>query len=150
SAGMHVLNRVLLPLVFAMIVSVQGTAANAATPTARFVVLRSTGQTGTLTGTEDGSATDTNWRVDDNGRGPKIKEHIEFGPGGLPIRWDLEGTSEYGGPVKESFRVKGTRAEWISLDDKGDAEARNPLYLVKSGTPWATQIYLSALLAAKD
>ena len=150
SGTMSVLNRVLLPLMFAVILAVQETAANAAAPSARFVLVTSTGPIGSLAVTDGGSATDTHWRVDDNGRGPKIKEHIELGPGGLPVRWDLEGTSEFGGPVKESFRVNGTRAEWVTLDDKGNAEARDPLYLVKSGTPWAIQIYLSALLAAKD
>src|SRR5206468_2369606 len=77
----------------------------------RFVLLTSSGPIGTLTVTEDGRSTDTVYRVDDNGRGSKLTEHVELGPDGLPKRWDVQGTSWFGAPVKESFIVENGKAK---------------------------------------
>ena len=124
--------------------------ASAAPATTRFKLLSSTGEVGTLVGTEDGDVVETDYRVDDNGRGPKLRERIELGPGGLPRRWAIEGRSECGAPVKESFSVEGDRARWTSLDDAGEAEGQDALYLANNGTPWALGIYLKVLRISKD
>jgi hypothetical protein len=57
----------------------------------RFAVVTSSGTIGTLSVSEDGRSADTVYRVDDNGRGSKLTEHIELGPDGLPRRWDHSG-----------------------------------------------------------
>ena len=42
------------------------------------------GRIGTLVVTSQGTSVDVDWRVDDSGRGPKIREHVVLGPNGLP------------------------------------------------------------------
>ena len=50
---------------------------SAAPSRSRFILITAPGPIGTLTVAEDGNTVYTDWKVDDNGRGPKIKEHIE-------------------------------------------------------------------------
>src|ERR1700748_1151293 len=83
-----------------------------AATTERMALVTANGRIGTLAVTTQGSAIDVDWRVDDNGRGPKIKEHIVLGKNGLPTSRTIEGTSTFGAPVKESFTVEGGRARW--------------------------------------
>src|SRR5215467_1474082 len=78
----------------------------------RLALVTSSGTIGTLTVSEDGRSLDTVFRVDDNGRGSKLTEHVELGPDGLPRRWDIQGNSWFGAPVKESFIVENGRAKW--------------------------------------
>src|SRR5262245_30544394 len=52
----------------------------AAPRVSHFKLLTAPGTIGTLSVTEDGNTVDTDFRVDDNGRGPKLKEHILAGP----------------------------------------------------------------------
>jgi hypothetical protein len=116
----------------------------------RYTLVTSSGPIGTLTVTESGRAVDNEYRVDDNGRGSKLREHVDLGSDGLPRRWDIQGSSWFGAPVKETFAIENGRATWTSLDDHGDAEAKNALYIANNGTPWAVGLYLKALLATKD
>ena len=122
----------------------------AAQQPARYVLVTSSGTIGTLTVTESGRSVDNDYRVDDNGRGSKLREHIELGSDGLPRTWEIQGTSWFGAPVKEAFTVENGRATWTTLDDTGDANAKNALYVANNGTPWAAGVYLRALLATKD
>ena len=123
--------------------------APAAQQASRYTLVTSSGTIGTLTVTENGRAVDNDYRVDDNGRGSKLREHVELGPDGLPRRWDIQGAGWFGAPVKETFLVENERAIWTSLDDKGEADAKGALYLANNGTPWAKGLYLKALLGAK-
>ena len=91
----------------------------------RFTLVTSSGTIGTLTVTENGRSVENDYRVDDNGRGSKLREHLDLGPDGLPRRWEIQGSSWFGAPVKENFSVENGRAKWTSLDDKGDANAKN-------------------------
>jgi hypothetical protein len=116
----------------------------------RFVLLTSSGTIGTLSVSEDARGVDTVYRVDDNGRGSKLTEHIELDSNGLPRRWDIQGTGWFGAPVKESFIVEGGRAKWTSLDDHGESDAKGAVYVANNGTPWALSLYLKALMATKD
>src|SRR5438093_746418 len=115
----------------------------------RYVLVTSAGPVGTLVVTEGGRSVDNDYRVDDNGRGSKLREHLDLGPDGLPRRWEITGTSWFGAPVKEIYRVENGRATWTSLDDRGDADAKNAVYIANNGTPWATGMYLRALLSSK-
>src|SRR5262245_48375097 len=67
---------------------------HAAPTTTRFRLLTSSGPIGSLAVTENGRELDTDFQVDDNGRGPKIKEHIILGPTGLPQRWEMDGHTD--------------------------------------------------------
>src|SRR5215831_6510713 len=94
-----------------------------AATTERMALVTSTGRIGSLTVTSEGRTVDVDWRVDDNGRGSKIREHIVLGANGLPISRNIEGTSTFGAPVKETFTVEAGRARWTSIDDQGEAPA---------------------------
>lgn len=103
---------------------------------------------GTVVATTAGRHVSVDYRVDDNGRGPKHREEIELGSDGLPVSWTIAGTSLMGGPVAESYRWAGGRATWRSQADKGDAPAAvPPLYVVNDDSPWATGVYARAALA---
>src|SRR5579862_1390443 len=76
----------------------------------RYSLVTSSGTVGTLTVTENGRAVDNEYRVDDNGRGSKLREHVELGADGLPRRWEIQGTSWFGAPVNETFVAENGRA----------------------------------------
>ena len=120
-----------------------------AATTERMALVTSNGRTGTLTVTTEGRTVDVDWRVDDNGRGSKIREHIVLGANGLPISRSIEGTSTFGAPVKESFTVEAGRARWTSIDDQGDAPAGDALYVDNRGSPWTVLHFVKAMLGSK-
>ena len=96
----------------------------------------------------DGRTT-IDYRVDDNGRGPKHREEIVTGPNGVPTEWTVNGTSLMGGPVRESYRWEKGRASWSSQAEAGSVESREPaLYILNDDSPWADGIYARAALAA--
>ncbi len=116
-------------------------------PAARqWVLLTSVGPVGTLTVTPQKGGLQADWRVDDNGRGPKVKEQVEFDAQGNIRKWDISGVGEVGAPVKESLVVQGAKAKWTSLDDKGEANAAGALYVPKDGSPWALEFLTARLL----
>jgi hypothetical protein len=137
-------------LTLALWILAVGSRAVAAPEQSRYVLVTASGPVGTLTVSENGRVIDNDYRVDDNGRGSKLKEHVELGPDGLPKRWNIEGKGWFGAPVKEDFLVTSGRATWTSLDDRGDADAKDAIYVANNGTPWATSLYLRALLSTKD
>ena len=115
----------------------------------RFVVMSSGQQVGHLRVTRTGTRVQTDLRIDDNGRGPKIRETWQLGRDGFPRQLTLSGTTTYGSPTKETFRVRGPRAEWRTLNDRGSAAAGRPAaYLPIEGSPYFAALYLPALLAA--
>src|SRR5262249_910543 len=120
----------------------------AAQQPARYTLVTSSGPIGTLVVTESGRTIDNDYRVDDNGRGSKLREHVELGADGLPRRWDIQGASWFGAPVQERFVIENGRASWTSLDDSGQSDAKGALYLANNGTPWSYALYLKAMLAA--
>lgn len=134
----------------ALLVAALSSAA-AAGPTAvseRYAVVAIGERIGTLAVTTSGRRVEIDWRVDQNGRGPKLKETVELGPDGLPVRWDIAGVGWVGAPVKESFSVRDGRARWRSLDDTGESPAAGALYLPNNASPWGLGVYLRALHAA--
>ena len=115
----------------------------------KLVLMTATGPIGTLTITRKGNVIDNVYHVDDNGRGPKLTEHVELGRDGRPTKWDVTGKAWVGAPVDEHFEVAGGKARWKSLDEAGEAAA-GPPYQASSGTPWSESLFLELLLAEKD
>ncbi len=115
----------------------------------RYGLLTSTGRIGTLEVRTERNVVDVDWRVDQNGRGPKIREHLVLDPAGLPSSREISGTNVFGAPVQESFRVEAGKARWKTLDDSGEATASNALYLDNRGSPWSLIHQLKVLLASK-
>lgn len=73
-----------------------------------------------------GGAVDVAMSYKDNGRGPDIKEHYQFAPDGSLASFRVLGTSTFGGPIDESYSLKGTRAQWRSEADHGATEVKGP------------------------
>ena len=117
----------------------------------RYAVMSSGQRVGELQVSRNGTRVETEFRVDDNGRGPKIRERWQLGPDGLPRELTLSGTTTYGSPAKESFRLRSGRAEWRTLNDKGTAAAGGTAaYVPIEGSPYYAALYLPALLASPD
>lgn len=103
---------------------------------------------GTIVAETDGARTTVDYRVDDNGRGPKHREELRFGPDGIPLSWTVKGTSLMGGTVDESYGWAKGRARWSSQADAGTARAASaPLYVVNDDSPYALWVYARAALA---
>jgi imidazolonepropionase-like amidohydrolase len=73
-----------------------------------------------------GGAVDVAMSYKDNGRGPDIKEHYQFAPDGSLASFRVMGTSTFGGPIDESYSLKGTRAQWRSEADHGATDVKGP------------------------
>lgn len=119
--------------------------ANAA-PT-RFIVLANDEQIGTLAVVREGQAVDLDYRIDDNGRGPKIRESLRFGPDGRLVDWQIRGAANIGAQIDERYRLQGSRATWESLNDAGAAPDNGAsLYVAGDASPWSYGLYLRYLL----
>lgn len=115
----------------------------------RYTFVTASGPIGTLSVDEQAGVVNTTWRVDDNGRGPRLTERVELGKDGRPTRWSIEGTGWVGAPVKEDFFTEGDKAKWVTLDDRGEADAKQGFYLANNATPWGEAALLRVLMAAK-
>ena len=71
-------------------------AAQARAATRSYAVLSNGDRIGKLDVVTAGNVVDIDWHVDENGRGPKMKEHVELGPGGIPVVWQIEGVGPIG------------------------------------------------------
>jgi len=116
----------------------------------RFVVVSNEETVGTLDVRSEGSTISIDYRVDDNGRGPKLKETLVMDPAGLPADWKIEGASSMGAPVRESFHQSGREASWRSLSDSGRARPGAGIYVATHSSPWAYGMYLRSLLKRPD
>ncbi|KDA01229.1 amidohydrolase family protein [Hyphomonas oceanitis] len=106
---------------------------------------------GYVKATGKGDATDVEYYVDSNGRGPKHSEHLVVDAQGIPTEWTIAGTSLMGGDVSETFEFHDGIATWKSQADSGVQNQDAPaLYAVNDGSPWANYVYVKALLADPD
>lgn len=137
-----------IPICFITIGATASIAA-AQAPAERYLVISNGERIGHLHVTRIGSRVDTDFLIDDNGRGPRIHETWRLGPDSLPRQLTLSGKNTFGSPVKESFLRQGNRAEWQSLNDRGSTAATGPaVYIPIDGSPYFVALYLPALLAA--
>ena len=99
----------------------------------------------------NGSHISIDYRVDNNGRGPKIREQLTLDADGHPIEWTIGGSSLFGAELNEAYRWEAGRAEWSSQADSGTAEAPAPmLYVSADASPWALGLYARVLLNEPD
>lgn len=124
-------------------------AANAATDSYSIV---SNGETvGHIDVTRSGRSVDLDYAVDDNGRGPKHKEHLDIDRRGIPVAWTIDGTSLMGGAVHEHEEWKDGAQSWVSQADHGEVHAAMPqLYIGDDASPWAFALYAKLLLNAPN
>jgi imidazolonepropionase-like amidohydrolase len=99
----------------------------------------------------EGDRATVDYRVDNNGRGPKHREELTFDTAGIPTSWVIKGTSLMGGAVDESYHWSNGRARWTSQADRGSSKAdRPPLYVAADDSPYAKWVYARAALAQPD
>jgi hypothetical protein len=115
--------------------------------TERFAILSNGETVGHIVATGDAHAVDVDYFVDNNGRGPKHKEHVVLSPSGVPIEWSIQGTSLMGGSVDERLTWKEGVEKWTSQADAGEVRAAAPqLYVGNDASPWALGLYAQLLL----
>jgi Amidohydrolase family len=115
----------------------------------RFSIVANNEKVGHVVATTEGRTVDVDYFVDNNGRGPKHKEHLVLDEAGLPVEWTITGTSLMGAAVNETMRFAGGRQEWKAQADKGDVAALAPhLYIANDSSPYALSVYTQLLLKA--
>ncbi|HEV2568989.1 amidohydrolase family protein [Sphingomonas sp.] len=126
-------------------------AAAIATPAAAelqdYSVIVGTTRVGHLKADVQGDRATIDYDFKNNGRGPTMKETIRFGAEGLPVAWDVTGTTTFGSKVDERFAREGAKATWTDSTGKGSAPAKG-VYVTQSGSPWATGLYARAIMKA--
>lgn len=128
-----------------------GASATAFAATETLSILSNGEKVGSVVVDSQGDRATVDYRVDNNGRGPKHREELTFGADGIPTAWTIKGTSLMGGTVDESYRWSGDRAQWSSQADAGSAKAKQPpLYVVNDDSPYAIWVYARAALARPD
>lgn len=119
--------------------------------TERLVVIANGETVGHLVATHDGSEVAIEYRVDNNGRGPKIRERLRLDPRGYPLDWTITGSSLFGAPVDEAYHYADGTARWHSQADHGERAADPPpMYIGGDDSPWSLGMYARALLADAD
>lgn len=112
----------------------------------RYSIITNGVDVGSLQVTRDGARVAVSYRVDDNGRGPKLDESIEIGADGVPVRWNVQGWASSRAPVREQFAWRGDRATWRTVGDRGDTRVSQAhLYLASDTSPYALGLYIEAL-----
>lgn len=117
----------------------------------KLVVISNDEVVGTLEATQDGQSVQVAYAVDNNGRGPKVKETITLDEQGFPLSWQITGSSLFGAAVEENYQWQAGTASWRSQADSGSVAAAEPgMYIGGDSSPWAVGMYVRALLAAPD
>lgn len=118
-----------------------------AAPTDHYVVLSNGEKVGHLDVTHNGHAVDVDYDVNNNGRGPGVREHLLLDARGLPVAWRIDGHSEMGGAVHEEMSWKEGVQSWTSQADQGEQPAPTPkLYVGNDASPWALGLYVNAMV----
>lgn len=119
----------------------------AAAATERFVILANNEKIGALVVAHQDRRVEIDYRIDDNGRGPKIQESLLLDTAGVPVQWHIRGAAGIGAAVDESYRLRGSRAAWKSLNDSGSTSSEgDALYVASAASPWSYGLYLRQLL----
>jgi hypothetical protein len=117
----------------------------------KFTAIASGRNVGGITATTTGNRVAIEYVIDDNGRGPKIREQLVLGADGLPTRWEITGKAWFGSPVEETFEVRGGTARWTSTNDAGRAPAApGTMYLANDASPWITGLLVRQALQRPD
>jgi hypothetical protein len=117
----------------------------------KLVVISNDEVVGTLEATQDGQRVQVAYAVDNNGRGPKVKETIVLNEQGFPLSWEINGSSLFGAAVAENYQWQAGTASWRSQADSGSVAATEPgMYIGGDSSPWALSMYVRALLNDAD
>ena len=99
----------------------------------------------------DDGVTRVDFIFKDNGRGPELKEEYVLAPDGTFATYSVKGTSTFGAPVDESFRVENGMAIWKSTSDAGEQPLiAGAAYSPLGGSPQGLAVAFSALSQRSD
>ncbi len=100
---------------------------------------------------EHGDVTHVGYEYRNNGRGPSVKEVIEFNDDGVPESWSVTGATTFGNIIEEQFRVEEGRAYWTDTTGSSESDmAAANLYVAQESSPYALWVYSRLLLADDD
>ncbi|HEY0684175.1 MAG TPA: amidohydrolase family protein [Steroidobacter sp.] len=123
----------------------------AAAATDEYSVISAKEKVGSMIATVDGAIVDISYEVNNNGRGPKIREQLTLNEAGIPTQWRITGKSTFGAAIDEQFTWQRGSAKWHGQDGKGSSRMAQPkLYITNDGSPWSSGLYVRTLLKAKD
>ncbi len=99
----------------------------------------------------DDGVTRVDFIFKDNGRGPELKEEYVLAADGTFATYSVKGTSTFGAPVDEIFRVENGIAMWKSTADAGEQPlAAGAAYSPLGGSPQSLSVAFSALSRRAD
>lgn len=99
----------------------------------------------------DDGVTRVDFIFKDNGRGPELKEEYVLAADGTFATYSVKGTSTFGAPVDESFRVENSVAIWKSTADAGEQPlVEGAAYSPLGGSPQSLSVAFSALSRRAD
>lgn len=127
-------------------------AAPLAAQTTAYRVLVEGKDSGHLVVKTDASRISVDFDYKQNGRGPTFAEEITVDERGYPVAWTIRGTTTFGRPVDEYFRVENGVASW--RDTTGSAEAsvdgEHRMYVSQAGSFYSLALLARALLESPD
>lgn len=99
----------------------------------------------------DDGVTRVDFIFKDNGRGPELKEEYVLAADGTFATYSVKGTSTFGAPVDESFRVENGVAIWKSTSDAGEQPlTAGAAYSPLGGSPQSFAVAFTALSQRSD
>lgn len=99
----------------------------------------------------DDGVTRVDFIFKDNGRGPELKEEYVLAADGTFATYSVKGTSTFGAPVDEQFRIENGVAIWKSTSDAGELPVQpGAAYSPLGGSPQGMAVAFSALARRGD
>lgn len=117
----------------------------------RYSVVSAEEKVGSLVATRSGATVEIVYEVNNNGRGPKLRERIVLGEKSIPREWRVQGQTTFGSEVNELYTWRNGTAQWRSQADSGRRTSKQPaLYVANSSSPWSLGLYARALLEVPE
>jgi len=93
-----------------------------------------------------------NFDYKQNGRGPTITEEMVIDERAYPIDWAITGTTTFGSPVDEFFRVDDNTVSWQDATGSGETafDGSPGFYIAQNASPYSAALLATALLADDD
>lgn len=117
----------------------------------RFSVLFGGTKVGDMKVTQESGQLSLDYGFDNNGRGASSQEKINFSEAGFPINWSITGKTTFGNAVDEQFMLENGTASWRSAAGEGTHESADGImYIAQNASPYASYLYVNALLNSKE
>ena len=87
----------------------------------------------------DGDKVEIETDIKQNGRGPTTSELLRIGPDEIPVEWKVEGTTTFGSPIDETYRIENGRAVWKDAAGGGSSDTPS-YYITQSGSNFIAEL----------